>query len=320
MVPGARALTPAILGALALLPGSSADDGQEGAGPGARPHERIALPSREACGGCHEEVLREWSASLHARAWTNANARAATRNFERVECRACHSPLPVLPTGLDEPPDHRDFNQEDGVHCLACHGLADGVAAARTIEGAPCRPRLEPRLLEAELCFPCHEPTHQAFQEYYRSQAFAAGKRCADCHMEPRSAGGGRSHGPHGGFDADFVRRAIDWDAALEERELVLTLTNRTGHGFPGEIPSRSFLVHLEFPGAEPRDLLLRKPHKGEEREDDRLQPDETRVLRFPLPDGASSVRLELRFLPLPLLPREQGFLLGEWSGTAEPR
>ena len=38
--------------------------------------------------------------------------------------------------------------------------LADGVGAARTIPDAPCRPRFEPRLRDARLCYPCHEPTH----------------------------------------------------------------------------------------------------------------------------------------------------------------
>jgi hypothetical protein len=277
------------------------------------PAQRIGRPSAEACGGCHPRVLAEWSASLHARAWTNANARAATRNFEKVECRACHSPMPVLVGALDEPPDHRDFNQEDGVHCLSCHGLAGGVAAARTLE-APCAPRVEPRLSGTELCYPCHEPTHQAYQEYRVSRAFAEGTRCLDCHMPLRADGSGRDHGPNGGFNPDFVRRALDWRVRIEAGELVLELENRAGHRFPGEIPSRSFLVHVQVPGHESQDVLLRKPHKGEQRADDRLRPDETRILRFPLPAGAASASVELYFLPLPLLPREQGFLLGRWS------
>lgn len=313
MVPGARALATGLFGL--CISAAVLQEDRGGSEIRAREiHERIDRSSAEACGGCHERVYREWSASLHARAWTNANARAATKDFEKVECRACHSPLPVLATGLDRAPDYRDFNQEDGVHCLACHGRADGVAAARSIEGAPCRPRAEARLQQAELCFPCHEPTHQAFQEYYTSKAFARGQRCADCHMPPREDGTGRSHGPNGGFDEAFVKRAIQWTASIEGRELVLAITNKTGHKFPGEIPSRSFLVHVEFPGHEPCDLLLRKPHKGEARADDRLLPDETRALRFPLPAGATGARVELRFLPLPLLPREEGFLLGEWS------
>jgi len=86
---------------------------------------------------------------------------------------------------------------------------------------------------------------------------------------------------------------------------------------FPGEIPSRSSLVEVDFPGSEarPQSLLLRKPHKGEDREDNRLLPDERRILIFPVPHGVVDVRLRLLFKPLPLLPDESAFLIAEWTG-----
>jgi len=272
--------------------------------------ERIDLPSVAACGGCHLEVYREWSQSLHAKAWTNANVRAATEDFAQAACRPCHSPLPVLPRGLGKPPAYRAFNQDDGVHCLSCHGMEGGVAAARTLE-APCKPRYEPRFLEADSCYPCHEPTHDAFTEYETSDAFAVGVRCVDCHMQPAPDRPGRSHGPSGGMNAAFVERALAWDVRVADGVLVVELRNRTGHKFPGEIPSRSFVLSVRFDDAEPQRTLLRKPHKGEEREDDRLLPDETRALRFPVPDGARAADVRLLFLPLPLLRDDQGFELG---------
>jgi hypothetical protein len=163
-----------------------------------------------------------------------------------------------------------------------------------------------------------HEPTHHAFEEYRTSKAFAAGKRCMDCHMPPREDGSGHFHGGHGGFDADFVRKAVEWQARIEDGAVVLTVENHTGHKFPGEISSRSFFVRVSFPGHEPAELLLRKPHKGEDRADDRLAPDERRVLRFPLPEGVQEARVELRFLPLPLLPPEQGLVIGDWSSRED--
>ena len=276
-------------------------------------HERIDLPSIAACGGCHQQVWEEWSRSLHAKAWTNANVLSATDNFRKQSCRPCHSPQSVLVTGLDRAPDYRDFNQEDGVHCLSCHGLPDGVAAARTLPEAPCRPRAEPRMRDTYHCYPCHQPTHQAFDEYEESRAFAEGTRCIDCHMPLREDGSGRSHGPHGGMNAEFVRTAIDWEVREEPGELVVVLTNLTGHKFPGEIPSRSFLLRIESEvGTET--VLLRKPHKGEARVDNRLLPDETRELRFPRPQGEVAVRL--LFQPLPLLGPDQCFELGRWTAA----
>lgn len=307
----ARALigTLALLGLAAHLVRAEDEDAA-----GRAPHETIDRPSRESCGGCHPRELEEWSRSLHAQAWTNANVRNATKDFTIAECRPCHSPRSIFETGLDVRPALRETNQADGVHCLSCHGLADGVAATRTIPDAPCRPIAEPRLSQADHCYPCHQPTHHAFDEYRTSRAFRRGTRCMDCHMPRREDGGGRSHGPHGGLNADFVREALDWEARLVGREVVLALTNRTGHKLPGEIPSRSLLVEVRFPGHDSTFVRLRKPNKGEDRVDDRLTPDETRELRFALPDGVTDASVALWFLPLPLLTPEQGFALGEWS------
>ena len=310
--PGERAMRGLVLLALAaaLLPGSGGQD-EHRVGD-------ISMPSIAACGGCHQQVYEEWAASLHARAWTNANVRTATEDFGKKSCRPCHSPRSVFETGFDRAPAYRDVNQDDGVHCLSCHGLADGgVAAARTLADAPCKPRREPRLLSAQHCYPCHEPTHAAFTEYATSDAAALGLRCVDCHMQPRADGSGRSHGPHGGMNADFVRRAVAWSAEIEDGVLRVRVRNRTGHKFPGEIPSRSFLLEVELGGHEPRRVLLRKPYRGEDREDDRLRPDEERTFSFPLPPDveAGEARVKLLFLPLPLLPEEEAFLLGEWPG-----
>ena len=277
-------------------------------------HERIDLPSVAACGGCHVEVFREWSQSLHARAWTNENVRTATDDFAKKSCRSCHSPRSVFETGFDRRPAYRDFNQVDGVHCLSCHGLQDGVAAGRTIPDAPCRPRYEPRLLEADHCYPCHEPTHQAFQEYETSDAYALGIRCMDCHMPPAEGRPGRSHGPHGGLNPEFVARGVAWEVARGDRGVEITLRNRTGHKFPGEIPSRSLLVEVAFDGAPSEIEVLRRPHKGEERADNRLLPDEVRVLVRPIPPGARRAQVNILFRPLPLLPLESAFELGAVS------
>lgn len=289
--------------------------------------KRIDQPAIAVCGGCHLDVYEEWSRSLHRGAWTNDNVRVATKDFAIESCRPCHSPEPVLPRGLDRRPKYRDYNHEDGVHCLSCHGLDNGVAAARGIEDAPCRPRFEPRLLDANMCYPCHEPTHQAFAEYRTSDAFDTGIRCVDCHMQPTLRGSGeteghhrtprqgRSHGPNGGLNEAFVKRALAWRCWIEDRHLKIELRNRCGHKFPGEIPSRSFLVHVSFPGADPIQVLMRKPHKSENRIDNRLKPDETRLLRYALPNGVSSAKVRLLFKPLPLMRIDQAFVLGEWEG-----
>lgn len=284
------------------------------------PWLQIDRPALAACGVCHVEVYDEWESSLHHRAWTNADVRAETNDFEQAACRPCHSPKAVLVSGLDRRPDYRDANQPDGVHCLSCHGLADGVAAARTIADAPCRPRFSPGLVSAESCWPCHEPTHHAFSEYATSDAKAIGLRCADCHMPPCTDRPGRSHAGHGGLDADFVRRALAWRCERSGDEVVVTIRNRTGHKFPGEIPSRVFQVKVAIDGGEPAYVTLRKPAKEESRDDDRLGVNEERALRFPVAAGAHDVCVELLFKPFPLLPDDEAHLLGEWRSPSAER
>lgn len=226
-------------------------------------------------------------------------------------CRACHSPLAMLETGLESRPAYRNYNQDDGVHCLSCHGLKDGVAAARDVPAAPCRPRREPLLLKAESCYPCHEPTHSAFSEYYTSKAYAAGTRCADCHMPEVAERRGRSHGPNGGFNEAFIKKAVDWNCKIADSAATVTVTNKTGHKFPGEIPSRSFVIKCETEGAPPQYQSIRKPNKGESREDDRLKPDETRAFVFTIKSGAAP-KITLLFKPFPVMPDEAASVIGQ--------
>lgn len=285
-------------------------------------------PAVVTCGRCHIDVYLEWEDSLHRAAWTNANVQQATNGFAKVECRACHSPQPVLAHSLEHRPLFRPQNLEDGVHCLSCHGLeSGGVAAARTIPGAPCRPKRTQALSDRMMCNPCHQPTHNAMAEFVQSQAFRFGQSCHDCHMprvERKRDNGftyfGRSHGSLGGLNAAFVRKALAWKCHREGRAVVVTLGNQTGHKFPGEIPSRSLVLRFDFLRSDGSLLdslhqVYRKSHKTEpDRPDNRLTPNEFRDIRVPFPPGASSVKVTILFKPFPLMPDEEAFVLGEWE------
>ena len=115
------------------------------------------------------------------------------------------------------------------------------------------------------------------------------------------------------GATATFVKRALGHRIWFESGVVLIELRNRCGHKFPGEIPSRSFHVHVCFDSHEPIQTVLRRSHKRESRRDNRLLPDEVRVLRFPMPAGAKSVAVKLLFKSLPLMPLEDAFVLGTW-------
>lgn len=293
----------------------------------------IGRPSKETCGGCHADVLAEWAPTLHARAWTNDNILRETRNFETLECRPCHSPEPVLPHALElsprcyRPPDFRPVNVEDGVHCLSCHGVAGGggVAALRDVPDAPCRPRRDARLLEPAFCATCHDPTHQAAEEWWVSPAMADGDACQDCHMERVGRAGGRrgrSHVFPGGFDRAQVQRSVTITARVEAGAVLVTFENRAGHKLPGEIPSRALTIGVEaFDAAGARVLdttaLIRRPFKSKEerlRPDDRLLPGETRTIATPLPPPAARAVVTAFFRSLPLQPDRHAIPLGRFE------
>jgi hypothetical protein len=303
-----------------------------GAPPTSRAVVDIRRPALETCGGCHADVYAEWAPTLHKRAWTNDNILRATQNFAKVQCRSCHSPEAVMPFPLEtahrvyRQPVFRDANLEDGVHCLSCHalgGASEGVAATRDVPGAPCGPRRDERLGSVAFCSTCHDPTHQAAQEYWTSQQAAAGVRCMDCHMAPvERAGGrmGRSHVFPGGFSAEQVRRGLDAKVRLEGRTVVVTLANKAAHKFPGEIPSRSLTVAVEGFDAKgervlDRHTLIRRPFKTQEerdRVDDRLLPNETRELRETLPPTAERVHVRVIFRSLPLQRESQAIRIAD--------
>ncbi len=293
-----------------------------------------AKPSREACGTCHADVLAEWEGTLHARAWVDPLYRRSFPTGEpTVMCRSCHSMMPILAgeisTSVEWRPEFRPENRDDGISCLACHGLADGaVAAAHDRPDAPCRPRRDPRISTPEFCGACHNPTHGAYDEWKSSQAAAAGRDCNACHTQAVTRTGadgkprpGVSHRWLGGFDAGLVKSSIRAETRIETGAVVATVENLTSHKFPGEVPTRALIVRVrseDAAGAEigEEDVLIRRPFKTEVgTADNRLLPDETRTFRVPLPPGARRVGVQYLFRTSPFAPPEEWIVMKEWTG-----
>jgi hypothetical protein len=273
-------------------------------------------PALVSCAPCHERVFREWSESAHARAWMDRNARQSSRDFERGECRACHAPQAVLATGLERIAEEREDEREDGVHCLSCHGLPEGipgVAATRDVPEAPCRPRRTPELPTNALCFPCHEPRQGTLGEFARSRAAARGERCVDCHFPALEGRAGRSHADWGGANERFVRTGLAMSCRVDGAELVVALENLTPHRFPAESRTRALVVRVEHASGTVEHRTLRRPNEGEVQPDERLSPDERRELRFALPGGERPTRVEALFKTFPLQPDAAAFVLARW-------
>ena len=150
------------------------------------------------CRGCHEDVWAEWTRSYHGKAWTDPMVQALADGFRMQECIDCHAPQPIHVTGVDQRVAARLHARSDGVDCLSCHILEDGlsVAAARTVDNSSvagaCRPVATESMTTSMSCVGCHNQ-HETVNEVVES---GTGKDCQDCHMTSveRSGRTGRSH------------------------------------------------------------------------------------------------------------------------------
>jgi hypothetical protein len=294
--------------------------------------ELTRLPSEKSCGTCHAEILGEWKGTLHATAWQDPVFVAAAGKPMKMECKGCHSPQPVLFTelGMDwgYRPFFRDFNHADSVNCVSCHLRHDGTVAARQDRpDAPCRPVRDPRLGSPLLCGTCHNPTHDANFEWERSEARALGVGCNDCHSQVvyRTGADGRkkagfSHLFPGGNDPEFVRKAVRTDCSLRGRELTVRVENRTAHKFPGEVPTRIFLIRLRYWDRDgtlvhEETLPYRRPGKGEVGwKDNRFEPDEVKSIVRTAPDQTVRIEADFLFQNGPFALFEKAFTIRHWE------
>ncbi len=294
----------------------------------------VDKPSHETCLACHKEVYKEWAQTLHAGAWVNGLFQVSTKNYSKEGCLMCHSTLPIfwgeIKIDKDARPHFRGFVMEDGVNCLTCHGMADGVAASRDIPTAPCNPKKEPRLKSAEFCGVCHNPTHYAYDEWKESRASKAGYTCISCHMAqvdrdtPHGKRKGRSHYMPGGFDEDQVKRAVSIETSFKDGKLKVRLTNHCGHKFPGEVGFRSFVIKVLMFDEKDEELqriftTLRRELKGEINWiDNSLKPDEIREIVFDIPGNVARLETRYFFKQFSVQLEETAIQLGEWQAKTK--
>jgi len=89
------------------------------------------------CGGCHSEIYKQWSGSMHSKAFTDPLWRAATKRFvkeartgeeiiEMKACVKCHTPLGFRSYSIISPEDDYDKLAElpaQGIFCNWCHNI-----------------------------------------------------------------------------------------------------------------------------------------------------------------------------------------------------
>ncbi len=180
--------------------------------------------SAKECETCHETHVEEWSQSLHSYAIHDPiyQAIVAVRqaDYEGMQdrfCLQCHTTLGSRGGEVVAGFSFDDFSpvSDEGVTCVSCHKI-DSVErtnnAGHTLDlaGPMLGPIADPdpsafheseasplfQEQSPELCGSCHDVIEvsglnleRPYEEYLESPAYAAGTRCADCHMPYKGDG-----------------------------------------------------------------------------------------------------------------------------------
>lgn len=230
-------------------------------GPAKGPRVADRLDRNDDCVGCHSDLAREWSHSLHRGAFEDPMFQAAlARERDPGFCRSCHAP--------ESDPRHEPTPREAaaGVACVSCHlDGKDGVVLAAPDPGAddsevPHALRRTSAFASPDACAGCHEfwfpsggraghelKMQRTVTEHARSDF--ADESCQSCHMLPARSGGAVHH-DHGFAvvgQPQMLRAAVSIAATRPEPgRVVLELSPRVvGHAFPTGDLFRRLVIEL---------------------------------------------------------------------------
>jgi hypothetical protein len=270
-----------------------------------------ALPAAADCERCHREVVVEWRASAHARAWSSEAFQSATHAGRAEVCTGCHAPAPLAASG---PPLLRAARHDEGVTCTTCHLSTAPGAAPLTMRGPASRSlpvEVHPVIAEdplyrsSELCGGCHEAT---FAEWKASPAPVEDEKetCQGCHMPSvhRTVESVNDEVPYSPLlvaleETQKLRRhrfAVPEEAdeeirlSLERRPgaLAVRVENRLPHALPtGSFGRREVRLLVTWPGGSAEHVFAARPGAS-------LAAGETRTLELPLAAAAWSAPLSV--------------------------
>jgi len=249
------------------------------------PEGLSSLSARE-CGGCHEEIYREWAESMHAQAWSEPYFQVDFKyDGSQQICLNCHTPLenqqenlvlgfrdrvkfkPILKPNPSYDPSLRD----EGVTCATCHVRNGRIVGPFESAAAPHPVTVIPEMVSGlGPCERCHVVTNSRWDVFYRvppcgtvAEISERGQRpdCIGCHMPPVSrpvaSGGairsGRRHLFHGGHVPEMVKSALVVSHQSEELrgariKYVFNLKNQgAAHYLPTGTPDRHLTLDLRL-------------------------------------------------------------------------
>lgn len=241
--------------------------------------------SAKECSGCHEDIYREWSKSMHANAWKDPYFQAdyAYDGSQQI-CQNCHIPLenqqenlvlgfrdrnkfkPILKPNPDFDPDL----QNEGVTCAVCHIRNGKIVGPFETDTAPHPVEVDTEMTTGmKYCERCHVVSGKRWDTFYRIPPCGTvaeiqeGDRkpdCVGCHMpeiirpvvkgmEKRK---GRKHLFQGGHHPEMVKRdlRVEYKKEVDEDSIkyIFILTNvGTAHYLPTGTPDRYLTLELKL-------------------------------------------------------------------------
>lgn len=236
--------------------------------------------SAEECGGCHIDIYREWSASMHRHAWTEPYFQVDYRfDGSQQICLNCHTPLadqqqnlvlgfkdrdkfdPVLAPN----PAYSARLRDEGVTCAVCHLQNGAIAGPYKTNKAPHPVQYDPEMSQGiKPCLRCHVVPGSRWDTFYAMppcgtvaeiQRRGGTIDCVGCHMPavkravssgtmtPRE---GRRHLWQGGHAPGQVMKGLSVEYRREAGAMVFTLTNiGAAHYFPTGTPDRHLTLEV---------------------------------------------------------------------------
>ncbi|KAF0242415.1 MAG: hypothetical protein FD180_3913 [Planctomycetota bacterium] len=285
----------------------------------------VSVPAvLNGCHLCHAEYVKEWADSYHGKAWTDemyVAAKNATPKEKQATCNPCHAPNPTQ-GALGKAPTLRSKNQHEGVACIACHQIPSGkpddigtIVGPLPAEGmvkGHANKQDKTMGTDPRICISCHgtDKDHNQYDSWKGSQYEKDGESCQSCHMPevkraiydkkgalPKDA---HRHTMPGAHDPAMIRKAALIDALVAGGKLKVTVTNDgAGHNFPGG-GEREVVLIVTVMGADGKEAAKYRETFDLRTKNNRIKPNEARVLEFEAKAATGTVKLKLLYKLLP--------------------
>jgi len=204
------------------------------------------LLDAKGCASCHAGIVKQWSTSRHAMAWTAGIFQREYAVRPQGWCVNCHAPLTTQQRDLD------GERAGQGVDCATCHVRGGKFVSAKHAAKSPHATVVDPSFGSPAFCADCHQFTFPVLDDgnaiamtrhpmQNTVASFAAGPfaherdGCLTCH---------NAHTAAGGHDDGMRDAAIEMTSCMNGNTVEVALRNaNAGHSVPtGDIHRHMFL------------------------------------------------------------------------------